>query len=205
MLEIYVEWDFKKPVLINDEEITKIKEKIGERAASVSHILSKKYYLHESGYYILGKSYMRIRILTNRVGSVMKNLVNLRLGGAILLNFRAKEIQPRTEGFIIAPETFGELNYDTFISFIEDYYFNLADKIFNEEECEKKLIPVITPYEEKIYRVQLFGDEKMIELFNIIGLIDSENQRFLYHKRDLKELRKLAGKLYTQTQIQHTE
>jgi len=194
LIEIITEWNFQAPRTITTEDIKLVYNTLDEEFLSVSHFLSKKYYPYEKGYYVFGKTYLKIRTYESRVGSIAKKLIKLFINGTSPCSISIQEISPNSEGFIIANKELGELNYDEVLSHIEDCYFSLAERLYNGF-YQKKLIPVITNYKSNLYRIQLFGDEKVIELFNIVGLNIFGKRLFFYHKEELGELEKLSNKI----------
>jgi len=155
----------------------------------------KRIYASEYGYYIVKDATLKVRLATKSVGSALKRLLKTSLGGAFPYYSSAKLFKPFGECYILANENFGEQPIESIQRAIEEYYFALAQHIYQGKNINYALIPVVKPYKRSIYKVELFGSEEMIALANVVGLRVGHFGLFLYDSTDLNLITKLSQKL----------
>lgn len=194
MIEISVTLDFKIPKVVTQNDIDFVYQFLADDFLSVSHFFSKKYYPSKKGYYVFGKTKLKVRTLKDRAGFVTKKLMRISLDETSPYSVAIREVVPSFEGFVLANEQFGEENYENLLSYLENYYFDKAHQLYGSN-YEKKFIPVISKYREEIYHIQLFGDPKVIELFNVLGLDFFGKKKFFYHAQDLPRLKELLNRV----------
>jgi hypothetical protein len=195
LLEIILKWDLKSPTLVTEELIQQISQLLEDVPHSVSHVLGKRIYASEYGYYIVKGATLKVRLATNSVGSALKRLLKTSLGGAFPYYSSAKLFKPFGECYILANENFGEQPIESIQRAIEEYYFPLAQHIYQGKNIKYALIPVVKPYKKNIYKVELFGSEEMIALANVVGLRVGHFGLFLYDNSDLNLITKLSQKI----------
>ncbi|WP_372589086.1 hypothetical protein QQE94_07295 [Fervidobacterium pennivorans subsp. shakshaketiis] len=195
MLEIILKWDLKSPTLVTEELIQQISQLLESVPHSVSHVLGKRIYASEYGYYIVKDATLKVRLATNSVGSALKRLLKTSLGGAFPYYSSVKVFQPFSECYVLANENFGEQPIESIQRAIEEYYFALAQHIYQGKNINYALIPVVKPYKRSIYKVELFGSEEMIALANVVGLRVGHFGLFLYDSTDLNLITKLSQKI----------
>ena len=195
MLEIILKWDLKSPKLVTEEFIQQISQFLEDVPHSVSHVLGKRIYASEYGYYILKDATLKVRLATNSLGTALKRLLKTSLGGAFPYYSSAKLFKPFGECYILANENFGEQPIESIQRAIEEYYFPLAQHIYQGKNINYALIPVVKPYKKNIYKVELFGSEEMIALANVVGLRVGHFGLFLYDSTDLNLITKLSQKI----------
>ena len=194
MLEIVLRWDLKSPTLVTDELIQQMSRMLEDVPHSVSHILGKRIYASEYGYYIVKDATLKVRLATNSVGSALKRLLKTSLGGAFPYYSSANIFKPFSECYVLANENFGEQSIESIQKAIEEYYFPLAQQIYQGKLVNYALIPVVKPYKRKIYKVELFGSSEMIAIVNVVGLKIERFDLFLYKRSELRFIRKLSEK-----------
>ncbi|WP_448375842.1 hypothetical protein [Fervidobacterium sp.] len=195
MLEIVLRWDLKSPTLVTEGLIQQVSQLLEDVPHSVSHILGKRIYASEYGYYIVKDATLKVRLATNSVGSALKRLLKTSLGGAFPYYSSAKVFKPFSECYVLANENFGEQSVESIQKAIEEYYFPLAQQIYQGKPINYALIPVVKPYKKNIYKVELFGSEEMIVLANAVGLKVWHFGLFLYENSDLNLIAKLSQKI----------
>lgn len=193
LIEIVVWWNFQTPKLITQDDIEFIYTALADEFLSVSHFFSKKQYVSKKGYYVIGKTKLKVRALKPQAGFLARQLMRISIDGITPYSLSIHEVSPSFEGFVYANNGIGEQDYETFLNYVENYYFTAAEKI-HDSDYEKKFIPVIKNFKDGIYSIQLFGDPKMIELFNTIGLDFFGKRMFFYHRRELPYLLKISEK-----------
>lgn len=197
MVEVVLFWKFDRPLLVDNtvrESIKDFVSKFDTELFSVSDFLGRRIYTSAFGYTVVGEAMLKVR-LYNHVGPILKSLAGFTLQGSRPILVEVFRPEPSQEGYLVLEENFGELDVEQVVEDSLKKYFEIYEKHFGLEQTSQSLIPVFRKVEENLYRVDLFGSDSMIELWNVLGFELYEFYSFFYHPVDLPILKEICKKL----------
>lgn len=198
LIEISVHWKFTEPALIDEDTVCAIEDffcRSNLKIFSFSDFIAKKVYSSAFGYTVVGEALLKVRLLAGNIGSVLRGILKLSVDGSTPVFADVDDIKPSNTGYLVLESSFGNLDVERLVRDCYQSYSGICREVFNSKPETLNLVPVFTKITENLYRVDLFGSDRMIELWNLIGFRFHDYRSFFYHQTDLPILKEICKKL----------
>ncbi|HBT39928.1 MAG TPA: hypothetical protein DIT29_01710 [Pseudothermotoga sp.] len=198
MIEVSVYWKFAEPTLIDENTVYEIEDSLRRKNLklfSFSDFIAKRVYSSAFGYTVIGDALLKIRLRTENVGSVLRGILKLSVHGSMPVFADVSNLKPSNAGYLVLESSFGNLDAERLVRECYESYSKICLEVFDEDPQSLNLVPVFTKVTENLFRVDLFGSDRMIELWNLIGFRLHDYRSFFYHQEDVPILNGICKKL----------
>jgi hypothetical protein len=197
LIEISVHWKFTEPALIDESAVCTIEDLFrgnNLEIFSFSDFIARRVYSSAFGYTVVGETLLKARLLAGNIGSVLRNILKLSVDGSTPVFAGLDNITPSNAGYLVLESSFGNLDVEELVRDCYENYSKICLEVFNINPESLNLVPVFTKITENLYKVDLFGSDRMIELWNLIGFRFHNYRSFFYHQTDLPILKEICKK-----------